>query len=180
MNILKNILFVSYLKNKGVRRLCFVSGIVLFVIFSCFSLSGIYKRQVDVKYNNLQELNSQFYFAAKNNLSTWAKRQECAAIYFKKYGFTEIEAYSFSGEQDIFQGNFCRAFPEKCEILKAMRNKPIHLQCNGLESYFFNSFEAALIIFTFLVFAFYFPFILCILLKFVGNICLWIYKGFKE
>ena len=29
MNVIKNIFFVSYLKNKGIRRLCFVLGILL-------------------------------------------------------------------------------------------------------------------------------------------------------
>lgn len=31
MNIIKNILLVSYLKNKGVRRICFVFGLILFL-----------------------------------------------------------------------------------------------------------------------------------------------------
>lgn len=33
MQILKNILFVSYIKNKGIRRICFIIGL-MFSIYS--------------------------------------------------------------------------------------------------------------------------------------------------
>ncbi len=42
MNILKNIIFVSYLKNKGVRRLCFVLGLLFSYIAFNVTSHNIY------------------------------------------------------------------------------------------------------------------------------------------
>lgn len=41
MQILKNILFVSYIKNKGIRRICFIIGLTFSIYNFLKALSSI-------------------------------------------------------------------------------------------------------------------------------------------
>ena len=62
MTFLKNILFVSYLKNKGIRRICFILG-VLFAIFP--SASWYYRLNrhfYDLSFNNIDEVQMSYEY----------------------------------------------------------------------------------------------------------------------
>lgn len=133
--MLKNIFLVSYLKNKGIRRICFIIGVMPMVAFICFTLTGAFNRRYNHIYHNLHDLNFQLYLFRDKDHPEWYKRQECASVYFKKnYGLSRGVSYSLSQWPDILQSQYCKTLPEDCAVFEMVKNKPIHLQCNGFET----------------------------------------------
>lgn len=57
MNTLKNILFVSYLKNKGIRRICFVLGILPLTLCLYLFIIGFNHSFYTKTYDNITEVS---------------------------------------------------------------------------------------------------------------------------
>ncbi|MBP5698495.1 MAG: hypothetical protein J6W96_03090 [Alphaproteobacteria bacterium] len=55
MNLLKNILLISYLKNKGVRRICFVIGVLLTIIPTYIWYENLNDNFYNETYKNIEE-----------------------------------------------------------------------------------------------------------------------------
>lgn len=194
ISTIKNIFFVSYLKNKGVRRICFVVGIGILIYLSYVIFLGIIGRRIDVEYKNLQDLNDDYYFRYSyinegTNISKvtyeYLIETECLAINLKKYGIDDqYIAHAFSSYKNILESSWCDYYQDKCDILKSIKEKPIHVKCNGIESGYFNTISGLLFRFLVLLLGFYIPFIFACCTKimyiFIKRIVLWIYAGFKE
>lgn len=59
MNLLKNILFVSYLKNKGVRRICFIVGILFAILPAMIWYENLNDNFYNETYKNILEFGRE-------------------------------------------------------------------------------------------------------------------------
>lgn len=193
MKFICHILFVSYLKNKGVRRLSFVIGILLslFVIKAEYSIirEGWFSR----RYDNLEKAIAltdfkSWYYVTDNKVFT--VRQEIYKKYFEGK-FSNIRNYE--DFDNIFYkdrlknptmgviekcrlGTFIEGFDEtSCEKLKKISQGEIAVTYKDQST---NSM--ILLSFISLWIVFYLPFIFAIILKWLWLLVLWIYQGFKE
>ena len=192
MNLLKNILFVSYLKNKGVRRICFVIGIGLSIFISCMIILDIVNNNVDVEYKNLQALNEKYYSVHGYNYDKYTdddlKEYWCFTKNLKKYGINKMILDALSSYRNIFESPWCYHYQHECDMLESIKEEPIHIKCSGIESsgigYRFSIVSGLLFRLFALLIYFYIPFIFTCCIKimyiFIRRIGLWIYAGFKE
>jgi hypothetical protein len=176
MNIIKNILLVSYIKNKGWRRLSFVIG--LFLVG--YGLSDVISNYhpINNKYNNLVEMQSDIEIKSRTHSPFWYKELACATAFIEKKGLKYIDAgslFSFNKYEE-----FCNLYPQQCEILSKIKDKPIHLKCNGFDSSGTKMAYALSDILLCLVILFYLPFIMLCILKLTFKLIKWIYDGFFE
>ena len=181
MKKIKNILFVSYIKNKGVRRLCFVIGLCLCIWLLFNVIPNISHNAVDKLYNNLEDANTDIYLAHKFETPYWYRKNECMAIYLRKYGLDKNIAYAFNSSVNLLSEKYwCEFYQKECGILKAIKDEPIHLKCSALEGYDHEAIKSLSYIFIFLLVLFYLPFLLICILKLVLKILKWIISGFIE
>ena len=197
MNFLKNIIFFSYIKNKGIRRICYIVSFFIFVWFMYISITKdqIYKG-IDNLYPNFQSFNSDVYHSWRNRGRTelkmkyWKKIDNCANSYIKKKGFPRFLVNDMTANEDIIgKGIFCHigfynnSFDD-CNRLKEIKRKPVHLKCGPFETYKHSNAEGALIWLIKLLLFTYFPFIVCVATdvayRLLKVVIMWIYQGFKE
>lgn len=176
MNVIKNILFISYIKNNGLRRLAFVISCFCAVYFLYILFSGIHP--TNEHYKNLEEMQTNIRVSYETNAPYWYKKQECAIIYLEKYGLSAIDTVTFLVSKNI--ATWCELYPKKCPILSTIKDKSIHLECRGWGDEHKIPFESICIIALFFVFVFYLPFIFLCILKLIISIIKWIYAGFME
>lgn len=192
MNFIKNIMFVSYLKNKGVRRICLILSFIL-VFYSIFKpCFNLYIGYVNEKYNNFYEFNLDLYntlqiakvddYPILKKIKSGAKAK-CAWEFLEKHNFTELESYLVFGYKDIINDTWCSLHDITCNKFKLIADEPIHLECGTLE-YFDIAVLITVILFSMFV-AFYIPFILFVIIKIVyykivAKIIKWVKDGFDE
>lgn len=170
MNIIKNILLVSYIKNKGWRRLAFVVGLSLFIFLICTLASNYHP--VDNTYENLIEMHSDIGVNSKKQYSYWYKELDCAVAFIEKKGLKHEDAYSLFSFNKYEE--FCDLYPQQCEVLSKTKDNQINLKCNGFEN--IKIYKTILV----LTLSFYLPFILLCILKLTFKLIKWIYDGFLE
>lgn len=179
--IIKDILFVSYLKNKGIRRICFVTGIIFCTWMLFTIIQNVHDNGVDKIYKNLQEANSDLYFSSKYHTRNWYKKTECMGIYLKKYNISKDIAYALNSHENVIETRYwCDYYPRDCNMLKAIKDNTIHLKCSALETYDNSAIRTLFNIFVFLLILFYLPFIFVCTLKFALKILNWIFLGFQQ
>lgn len=187
MKFAKNIIFVSYLKNKGIRRICFILSCCSMLYFSVlgFTLSrGYYS--IDETYHNFQSFNSDIYMSYKIGEKGWYKKIECASKYLKQYGFAHYDAYNMVEFKNILNRNslWCQSNEVLCKRIEKIKDYPIHLKCGAFETYDYSNAQGFLIYLIFIIISFYLPFVLCVFAKLtykaLYGIIEWIIKGFKE
>ena len=187
MNFLKNIVFVSYLKNKGVRRICFILGVICFIPF--FILC----------YNE-----TDFgYYSFKNIGEVREKRIRYDITYkvledvYKKYPFNFVFIDSFNSWENAFIDKYSDEYKLLADIRGVCKNRKegenpifdiktpdevvheIKDICDPLDKYMtqpinvwtFRISHIPMLVLP--VIAFYLFFIICCLVK-------WVYLGFKE
>lgn len=196
MNIIKNILFVSYLKNKGIRRICFVLGsiIYLFYIFGHWVyfldenfINEKYDRFVDFKNENKYEKVRKRLVFKKYPADIGIKKLDTfdgwESFFFDEYGegFSAREFYKKTCTALLFKGddearNLMKDVYDKKELPKAM-NK-IKNVCPKMNEYIKQPIKIKrynflyflnLVLFLFLIYP---PFVFCCMIR-------WIYRGFK-
>ena len=178
---IKNIFLFSYIKNKGIRRICFVAGICLFLWSFSNVINNVSDSSVNKSYKNLKEANLDLYYASKYGSPKWYRKIECMAIYLKKYNIEHTLVYSFTTYEDVTSTHsWCDLYEKECGILKAIKDEPITLKCSSLEDYNHSTTESLCILAIFWIFEFYLPFILVSILKIIFNVFKWIISGFKE
>ena len=101
-------------------------------------------------------------------------------IYLKKYGLKRIAWAFTSYERAIDTDYWCDYYSKECNMLKAMKDEPIHLNCSPLESYEHSEFYSIIFLFIFLSVTFYLPFISVCTIKAIFKIFKWIISGFIE
>lgn len=181
MKKIKDIFLFSYIKNKGIRRTCFIIGICLCIMPLYNIQQSIFNRNVDKLYSNLKSANEDLYYSSKYNNPYWYRKMECMSIYLKKYNIEKIQAYSFTTYENVISTHsWCDLYKKECSILKSIKNDPIHLKCSGIETYEHTTTEALFISFLFLSIVFYIPFIFVATLKIIFRILKWVISGFKE
>ncbi|MDY6311326.1 MAG: hypothetical protein SPL72_08675 [Cyanobacteriota bacterium] len=187
MNFIKNILFVSYLKNKGIRRICFVVGFCSFFIIMSSFVYNIIKHSLDKDFNidkvysDLLEVNEEIYYAYKYKTPYWYRKVDCLGIYLKHYNIEGYIRYEFTNYKNVFDDEkWCNYYQYECNILKAIKDKPIHLKCGVFDNYDTSNVESLSILFAIILLIFYTPFLFICLLKVIWQIFYWIYIGFKE
>lgn len=184
---MKNFFMVSYLKNKGIRRICFILACcsVLYFLVLGFSLSGGYY-SVDETYANFKYFNSDIYTSYKINEKGWHKKIECASKYLKTYGFGHYDAYTLLEFNDVTNSNsfWCKSYNNLCKNIEKIKDNPVHLKCGVFETYKYSNAQGFLIHLIFMIVAFYLPFVLCVFAKLtykaLYGIIKWIVIGFKE
>ena len=183
MNFIKNILFVSYLKNKGVRRICFVLGVICFIpLFTlCYNEIGFGY----YSFKNMEELRE------KNN------RYAVLEAVYKKYPFDFQFIDSFNSWVDTFANEYADEYKlleyirGSCKNRKEGENPTFEIEapdrneytitdiCDRLDKYMTQpingwSFRTSKIPMLILpLIAFYLFFVICCFVK-------WVYTGFKE
>lgn len=187
MDFIKNILFVSYLKNKGIRRICFVVGVCSFLSIISPFIYNIIKNSLDMDFNvdkvysNLSEVNEEIYYAYQHNNPYWYRKVDCLGIYLKHYNIEGYTRYEFTHYKNVFDDeNWCNYNQYECNILKAIKDKPIHLKCGVFDNYGTSKIKSLTIFFAIILFIFYAPFLFVCLLKVIWQILYWIYLGFKN
>lgn len=189
MNLLKNILFVSYLKNKGIRRICFVIGILLAII-------PIYVWYINLSYNFYNETYENIVEFGKENKYYTDKLREVFNKYPTNIGiknlnnFKDWQKFLFD---DYGEGHEARRYYlEQCYILKHGDKKTLaeifqndeeytKLQelCPKFKNYMLQEISISKANYLYLLkllwslFWFYLPFLLACIVR-------WIYTGFKE
>lgn len=84
--MIKDILFISYLKNKGVRRICFIVGVLLAILPITIWYEGLNDNFYDRTYKNISE------FSEENKYNTERQREV-----FNKYPINvKFNSYDFS------------------------------------------------------------------------------------
>ena len=182
MNFIKNILFVSYLKNKGVCRICLAVGLLL-CLYQTYSITTNIMNvpTINETYKNLSDINSRIYFDHKYNVPYWYRRVDCFGKQLNKYGLQNtFIRYSFTSYEDVINSPWCEYYEKECKILKAIKDEPITLKCSKIETYESSTLAAFLHILIFLILCFYLPFIVACMLKIATKALKWIFKGFKE
>lgn len=108
LNKIKNILFVSYLKNKGIRRICFILG-VLFAIFP--SASWYYRLNrhfYDLSFNNIDEVSQNYIYNTSILEKVFA---EHPPVNFNR------KLYDFDNWHAFFIDKYSRSYQAKIEIM---------------------------------------------------------------
>ena len=176
VNFLKNILFVTYIKNKGLRRLAFITSCI--AVVCCLYGVLLNTSPIDEIYKNLDDMRTDVSVSFQVQAPYWYKKQECAQVFLEKHGLSRMDAMSFLVSESVT--HYCELYPKECHLLLAMEDEPIHLKCSGLGNAHFTLFENICIILLILIFVFYLPFIMLCITKFTYNVLKWIYKGFTD
>lgn len=199
MNWIKNFLFVSYLKNKGVRRLCFIIG-----LFFCIIAISIWLDYAKYNFYNIS-------FASLEEVVKKRPNEEVLRHIFNKYpvnfgkhldNFDRWKRFFFESWTEDYKLkehylDVCNRVKDirKLDIGKIRENYPMYNDlsdnelyqrineknkiCEQLKKYIKQkiilnkSNYLFLLTFLYVIMIFYFPFFLCCMLK-------WIKDGFKE
>ena len=165
--MLKKILFVSYLKNKGIRRICFIWGMILFLFFGGRALSNYDSLWIKQDFPNLEAIRNQIAEAHQDgNYVKAITLFECTNELYEKIG---VQTYLLN----LYKNNFyCEDNPndKECLFISYFDHHKVKMNCN----------KNGIVTFFFLFVLFYSAFWLVCLLKFLKNMILWIYRGFKE
>ncbi|MBQ9090321.1 MAG: hypothetical protein IJY58_04655 [Alphaproteobacteria bacterium] len=188
LKFIKNILLISYLKNKGIRRICFIIGLILAII----PLISWYNDLNNYFYNETYENISVFGNENKYNTK---KQKDVYNKYPINFGakkldtFDEWQDFMFADYGEGFKAR--RYFLEQCYTLKHGDRKTLaeifqnneeyaKLQefCPKFKQYMTKEIAISKTDFLYIlglfsvVFPFYLPFLLCCVIR-------WIYMGFK-
>lgn len=187
MKLLKNFLFVSYIKNKGVRRICFVLGLL-------FCLLPI----------NAFILNFEYHFHTKTyaNITLVEDYNKLELEYIYKHYPTSIQQsgvdMTFGRWRDFFISNYGQGRKDRlimsnqCYILEHGKRKELNKIwqdnesfsklknfCQELERYTAQEITvhihdySYLVNIIYIILYFYLPFLICCIFR-------WIYMGFRE
>jgi hypothetical protein len=177
---IKNIITVSYIKNKGIKRLCFIAGVIFSTYTSFIVSTNIYSHRVDEQYNNLTNFCDILDAMPKYDSVRWLDLKECfSQRYFShRYNLGDFPVcYLNSDNCEIYDGD--PDWVKECKVVKKLGNKPIILSCSGFETLHYTK-EGLFMCFVFVIFSFYIAFIFAVLTKLLLKLLKWIYDGFKE
>lgn len=172
MSLLKNILMVSYLKNKGIRRICFLLGVVFSGICFCIWHQEFERTNYKLSYQTLEQavMNNKY----NNIVLKHIYRSYPVEFNFGKT-FYDWENF-FAGYRALTYQNIKSLCNEKaddddtfltietCKKLKSYVSQPVKLEAVDLDKWYGIKW---------VIFWFYFPFLICLPFR-------WIYLGFKE
>ncbi len=189
LKFIKNILLISYLKNKGIRRICFIIGLILAII----PLISWYDDLNNYFYNETYE--NIIAFGKENKYNT-NKQKEVYNKYPADIGVKNLR--TFNDWQNFMLGDYGDGYKarqyyfEQCYALKHGERKTLDeiwqddegykkLQefCPKFKQYMTKEIAISKTDFLYIlglfnvVFTFYIPFLLCCVIR-------WIYMGFKE
>lgn len=176
MKFIKNILLVTYIKNKGLRRLAFIISCA--AVIYCLSMLFSNIHPTDIMYKNLSAMQTDVRIFYETKAPYWYKKQECAEVYLERMGLDNMSAIGFLVSKDI--STYCDSYPKYCHLLLAIEDEPVHLKCRGWGNEHKNPFRNICEIILFLAIVFYLPFIGICILKLSANLLKWIFKGFRE
>ena len=86
LKFIKNILLISYLKNKGVRRICFILGILLAIFPSISWYESLSDNFINERYENI------IVFGKQNRYNT-EKQQEVYDKYPANIGIKNLNNF---------------------------------------------------------------------------------------
>lgn len=143
MNFIKNIFWVSYLKNKGVRRICFILGILL-------AITPTYIWYEDLSNNFYSETYENIIAFGKENKYNTNKQKEVYNKYPADIGaknlsnFNDWQNFMFDDYGDGYKAR--RYYLEQCYILKQIETKVeipegFHIVNNPKENDYWSQFE---------------------------------------
>lgn len=182
---MKNILMVSYLKNKGVRRICFILGL----LFSLFFLDGWIHR-----------LDYNFYNEKYENITTMASKvdyweTEKQKQVFEKYPIKNIAKFQdFEEYRKFFFGEYENRHPffSQCKALKEGNESRLYYPyktpdgrqrlenaCKEIKEYMSQEIDISkhnykhFIDLWMVLMFFYLPFLISCVIR-------WVYMGFKH
>ena len=195
MKTIKNIFWVSYLENKGIRRICFIFAVLitlpaLYIWYDCLG-TNFYNET----YKNITEFSKENRFYHEKQKLVYEK-------YPPKTGHKEIDNYSFDEWEHFFMNEPLNSFSEEyklrqatnkyCNMLETGKkeNLPKSYQdentvemlqdfCKRLDAYLNQEINVKkanyfyLLMLLWLLPLFYSPFLLCCIIK-------WVYIGFKQ
>ena len=169
--MLKNIFLVSYLKNKGIRRICCVLGVLLSAYSIIISPKIYDNNTIDKEYINYKDMKIWFETYYEVNPLKALTLAECSDTYFSNLGISDSK-YVLYGTGDPVEFYCSVSEKRSCDLFRILADEKIPLNC-GKPQFFLTR---PIVIFL----SFYLPFILVLLLKLIWQIFLWVYKGFKE
>lgn len=119
LKFIKNILLISYLKNKGVRRICFILGILLAIFPSISWYEGLSDNFINERYENI------IVFGKQNRYNT-DKQKEVYNKYPANIGvknlsnFDDWRNFMFDDYGDGYEAR--RYYFQQCYALKNKKN----------------------------------------------------------
>jgi hypothetical protein len=197
MNLIKNIFLVSYLKNKGIRRICFVIGfslsLFIFVLGWCPQLKDNFFIE---EYENFHEFKKENRYNTPRKLAFFKKYPANLGVKnldnyedWEEFMFFDGYVYGFNAREYVRDVCLAHFFADK----KTLKNKlletykeedlseainKVENSCPKIQDYFsqkisIRRFNLLYILWLIPILLFiYPPFIICCIIK-------WIYKGFK-
>lgn len=201
MTFLKNILFVSYLKNKGIRRICFILGILFAIFPSASWYDRLNRHFYDLSFNNIDEVQMSYEYKYNDEI--------LKNIFYKYPMDFGKKLKKFEHWEDFFFNSYTEAYKDRKQLIKICNDllrqsnnaeklkldggywsqfeevKPKNFDkkqmefCQKFDKYInqpihISSYDFAYILELWgVIVAFYFPFLFCCLIR-------WIYMGFKE
>ena len=197
INNFSKILKASFVKNKGIRRICIILGILI-LSYNLFNFIQFLRIANDdaiyIEYASFTDLNKDIYnkhydysFHKRFDVDdSWKKVERCAEIYFYKthYILPDIIA-ECSEKEDVLTGMTCLMHYDDCQKLNRLKEEPIKYYCNGIESLSFKgiiSTGTKLTKWFFILLLSYFaPFLIVFfILKPLYKLIYWVYSGFRE
>lgn len=165
MKKIKDILFVSYIKNKGVRRICFILGVLLAVLPTFIMLSEIF---VSKNYDSLYD--SVRYASEKEKLFVFNHyKYDCGGCkaeidyeWWKNNLISNKEITKYKDYDCSRETNTDHI--DVCERVKTYLKQKVKIRY--IKTEYFKLLKIILILF-------YFPFIIACIIK-------WIVSGFKQ
>lgn len=114
LNKIKNILFVSYLKNKGIRRICFILGILFAITPSASWYDRLNRHFYDLSFNNINEVSQNY----THNTPVLEKIfMEHPPVNFNR------KLYKFDNWRAFFIDKYSRSYQTRIKIMS---------KCNGI------------------------------------------------
>lgn len=170
MNWVKNILFVSYLKNKGIRRICFILGCVLVVVMIVTTPKFYDNNRIDKEYLNINDIKRWADVYRDVNIMKHLALVDCTSQYFEILGIKDVR-YSLYLDNSI--SGYCSLSDKpSCDKFKLFADEKIKLNCGLRKIFVYRPLITILF--------FYLPFVFAVLFKFLWLVLLWIGRGFKE
>lgn len=119
MTFFKNIFFVSYLKNKGIRRICFILGFLVAIIPFTMWYVRIDQHFYNLSFNNINEVTAHY-----------GNHPIIARHIFRKYPIEyESELQHFEYWRDFFFNSYTEEYKDRKQLIKMCNDAKQRLVC---------------------------------------------------
>lgn len=166
MGLIKNILFVSYLKNKGVRRVCFALGILFSLILLIIIYMNYDNLRIKEEFTSLEAIRYNIASLKKSGKNIKASTlYECTNKLYAQVGVQADLLNLYRYDKSMSTYDYCanRSNDAECLFVAQFDRRGVNIDCDE------HNFLVLSII---IIISFYLAFWMVCILKFFKNIYL--------